>query len=62
MHLGRRAFRHDSWVEDDASGPDVGEVHSDVAITLRVYAGVLPGQERAMVDAFAASLQAAQAQ
>ena len=33
--------------------------HSDVAITLRVYAGVLPGQERAMVDAFAASLAAA---
>jgi integrase len=37
--------------------------HSDVAITLRVYAGVLPGQERAMVDAFAASLaKAAQEQ
>ena len=33
--------------------------HSDVAITLRVYAGVLPGQERAMVDAFAASLASA---
>lgn len=33
--------------------------HSDVAITLRVYAGVLPGQERAMVDAFAQSLSAA---
>jgi len=33
--------------------------HSDVAITLRVYAGVLPGQERTMVDAFAASLSAA---
>lgn len=33
--------------------------HSDVAITLRVYAGVLPGQERAMVDAFAATLAAA---
>jgi integrase len=33
--------------------------HSDVAITLRVYAGVLPGQEKAMVDAFAAALLAA---
>ena len=33
--------------------------HSDVAITLRVYAGVLPGQERTMVDAFASALSAA---
>ncbi len=33
--------------------------HSDVAITLRVYADVLPGQERAAVDTFAASLQRA---
>lgn len=33
--------------------------HSDVAITLRVYAGVLPGQEKAMVDAFAEALSTA---
>lgn len=33
--------------------------HSDVAITLRAYADVLPGQERAAVDTFAASLQRA---
>lgn len=34
--------------------------HSDPAFTLRVYAGVLPNQEREAADAFAASLRRAQ--
>lgn len=34
--------------------------HSDPATTLRIYAGVLPGQEREAAEAFAASLERAQ--
>ncbi|MDZ4169266.1 MAG: tyrosine-type recombinase/integrase [Coriobacteriia bacterium] len=33
--------------------------HSDPATTLRIYAGVLPGQEREAADAFAESLRRA---